>query len=277
MRANARVFLLCLLAGTASVAAAQFRAEVGIHLGHCSESSGFAGDGGNESASAFITSGAKKSGVCSGFSPSAFGDLAASARADLASGTMAMAASASGRSFAESVGIIEERLVVRGGPPSAALELLLTATMAGTIKGDGRAVFGMSLSAPGASQGLALSTPGSRTATLHLQSDSSGNFPEVRLSADLVAATSLGDPEGSADVFATIGIGLPPGYSLASASGVFLTSPIPEPSSWLLCLAGGALLLGRKAIASARSAAVSRVAWPHCRPRSPRAPARSIL
>jgi hypothetical protein len=276
MRATVGVLLLCLLADAASAAAAQFRADVGIHLGHCSESSGFAGDGGNESVSASITSGPRMSGICSEFSPSAFGNLAASARADLASGTLAMAASASGHSFAESAGIIEDGLIVRGGPPSAPLALLFTATMAGTLTGDGRAVFGMSLSAPGDSQVLALSMPGSRTATLHLQSDSNGNFPEVRLSADLVAATSLGDPDGSADVSATIGIGLPPGYSLASASGVFLTSPIPEPSSWILCLAGGALLFVRKATASARSAAVSRAAWPHCRPRWPRAPVRSI-
>jgi hypothetical protein len=37
---------------------------------------------------------------------------------------------------------------------------------------------------------------------------------------------------------------LPAGYTLGSASGVFLTAPVPEPSTTALALAGGALLAG---------------------------------
>jgi hypothetical protein len=37
---------------------------------------------------------------------------------------------------------------------------------------------------------------------------------------------------------------LPDGYTLGSQSGVFLTAPVPEPSTTALALAGGALLAG---------------------------------
>jgi len=37
---------------------------------------------------------------------------------------------------------------------------------------------------------------------------------------------------------------LPAGYTLGSASGVFLTAPVPEPATALMALAGGALLAG---------------------------------
>jgi hypothetical protein len=37
---------------------------------------------------------------------------------------------------------------------------------------------------------------------------------------------------------------LPDGYTLGSASGVFLTAPVPEPATGLMALAGGVLLAG---------------------------------
>ena len=39
---------------------------------------------------------------------------------------------------------------------------------------------------------------------------------------------------------------LPAGATFTSTSGVFLTSPIPEPQTWALMLAGIGLVAGRK-------------------------------
>ncbi|WP_348009748.1 PEP-CTERM sorting domain-containing protein [Roseateles sp.] len=43
---------------------------------------------------------------------------------------------------------------------------------------------------------------------------------------------------------ARVSYSLPTGYTLGSQSGVFLTAPVPEPSTTALALAGGALLVG---------------------------------
>ncbi|MEO5733685.1 MAG: PEP-CTERM sorting domain-containing protein [Rubrivivax sp.] len=41
---------------------------------------------------------------------------------------------------------------------------------------------------------------------------------------------------------AQLSVSLPAGYTLSSASGAFLTSPVPEPSSWTLMLLGAAAI-----------------------------------
>lgn len=45
---------------------------------------------------------------------------------------------------------------------------------------------------------------------------------------------------------AQLSVALPAEYSLSSASGVFLTSPVPEPAPWMLMLLGAAAWLHRR-------------------------------
>lgn len=55
---------------------------------------------------------------------------------------------------------------------------------------------------------------------------------------------------------------LPDGYTLGSASGVFLTAPVPEPATGLMALVGGALLAG---LVRRRDKQLARAAAPRTR------------
>lgn len=87
---------------------------------------------------------------------------------------------------------------------------------------------------------------------LNLQVQPGVNIP---LTAYAVVYTYSG-PEvfGEVDLSQHLSYTLPAGYTLSSQSGVFLTVAVPEPSTAVLALAGGALLAGflrRSATASA--------------------------